>query len=227
MHDMFKPFFSAAKTCAVGLLVITGSSPAAAQPATTSSNAQEAGGWNVIRVGYDGGIFQQTAAGQWTEFVNDGRTFSFAELNRDDGSAYLYDASRDVRLQIDVDRQMILSAVRSEPLQNLYQITDATAGAVSGDQGAFGGINGHNLIHAFYDGGVFASADQGEWFEEVDDGRVFEFVEVQRDGWAVYLYDPSRDVRIQLDVHGQRILSAVGNEPWGVLYTMTRARIPE
>ena len=76
--------------------------PGFAQPAQAQANAQGVNGWNVIRATFDGGVFQQTAPGQWTEFGNSGQNFYFEERNRDDWSVYLHDVSRDISIQIDI-----------------------------------------------------------------------------------------------------------------------------
>jgi hypothetical protein len=195
-----------------------------AQPANAEVNAEGVNGWNVIRATFDGGLFQQTSTGQWTEFGNSGQNFYFEERSRDAWSVYLHDVSRDMSLQIDIYRQMISYGYGDAPRQDLYQITSSTPGTVSSNRLAASGINGFNVIRANYDGGLFQLSGGGDWIEVTDDGRTYRFSETQRDEWSAYMYDASRDIHIQIDIYRQMITIADGSEPRRDLYQITSAR---
>lgn len=197
--------------------------PGHAQPANAAVNAQGVNGWNVIRASFDRGVFQQTAPGQWTEFGNGGRNFFFEERNRDDWSVYLHDGSRDMSIQIDIHREMISFSQSDGPRNDLYQITSSAAGLMNSNPLAAQGINGFNVIRANYYGGLFQLIGNSDWIEVTDDAETYRFSETQRDDWSVYMYDASRDIRLQIDIHRQMVTIAVGNEPLHDLYPITSA----
>jgi hypothetical protein len=201
--------------------------PGFAQPAQAQANAQGVNGWNVIRATFDGGVFQQTAPGQWTEFGNSGQNFYFEERNRDDWSVYLHDVSRDISIQIDIFRNWISYAQGSGQRTDLYQITSSAAGSntspANNNPLAAQGINGFNVIRANYDGGLFQLMGGDEWIEVTDDAHTYRFRETQRDDWSVYMFDASRNVHLQIDIHRQMITLADGDGPHRNLYSIVSA----
>lgn len=85
-------------------------------------------------------------------------------------------------------------------------------------------VNGYNVSQVFHSGGSFSQAGGGQWEELNDQGRVtFRFQEQARDEWSVYLYDASRNVSLQLDLHRRQVLYGLGNAPKGPLYAITNA----
>lgn len=220
-------FFARTKSVFATMLAIGMLSIPAIQPVAAQSAAQQVkvvNGWNVVRATHDSGFFQRTSPGQWTEFHDSGASFTFEERNRDEWSVYMYDASRNVWLQIDLHRNMISAGTGDEPRIDIYTITESTAGAVTGNPLADSGITGPNVIRADYNGGLFQSTGNRDWLEVTDDGRTFRFREQNRDAWSVYLYDASRDVRLQIDIYRQMITIADGNGPMRDLYAITSAR---
>lgn len=112
--------------CIAALSIATGSTtPAQAQPSNAAVNAQGVNGWNVIRANYDGGLFQLMGNDEWVEVTDDGEAYRFRETQRDEWSVYMFDASRNIRLQIDIHRQMTTVAGGGESLHDLYPITSA------------------------------------------------------------------------------------------------------
>jgi membrane-bound inhibitor of C-type lysozyme len=92
------------------------------------AQASTANGYNATVVYYEpAGSFRQTNEGQWLEQNTEG-SFSFVETLRDEWSVYLYDASRNVRIQLDLFRMLVLYAAGDAPMQPLYQISGADAG---------------------------------------------------------------------------------------------------
>jgi hypothetical protein len=85
-------------------------------------------GRNVISVGLQTGQIRMTGQNTWVEQGNDGGQFNFVEDNRDDWSVYLSDASRGVRLQIDIHRKLVLYADGGAPnMRPLYPIVSMSA----------------------------------------------------------------------------------------------------
>lgn len=209
---------------AFGILATTAIQPAVAQPASAVQDVKEVNGWNVVRAAHDSGFFQRTSPGQWTEFHNSGATYTFEERNRDAWSVYMYDASRNVWLQVDLHRNMVSAGTGNQERIDIYAITGSTAGAVTGNPLVDSGFTGSNLLRANFDRGLFQSIGNQEWIELGDSGAVFRFRETNRDEWSVYLFDASRTIGIQIDIHSQMIRVQQGNGPWGNLYAITSAR---
>ncbi len=98
------------------------------QPSPPVTRSAAVNGHNVVQVSHSGGIFTDVGNGRWTEADNGGRVgFHFQEQNRDDWSVYLYDRSRNVSIQLDLHRRMILYGVGNAPKSNLYAITGSSA----------------------------------------------------------------------------------------------------
>ena len=90
--------------------------------------------------------------------------------------------------------------------------------------GRFGAANGYNVAQVQFDGGMFTWTGAKTWVEGGAHGSPrFQFQERNRDAWSVYLYDQSRDVKIQLDLHRGKVLYGQGNSGMSDLYTITSA----
>jgi hypothetical protein len=86
--------------------------------------------------------------------------------------------------------------------------------------------DGRNVGLALHSGGGFLHVGNGRWHEFDSTGRVtYYFQEQARDAWSVYLFDASRNVALQLDLHRKKILYGVGTAATTDLYTMTLATI--
>jgi len=172
-------------------------------------------GRNVNRVQVDQGTFRQVGTRSWIEQNQYGQqVFSFQETHRDDWSVYLYDASRNVRLQLDMHRKIVGYSDGNNPrTRDLYRIT---AGSSK--------INGWLVRKVKFNKGAFVYQGGKRWVETGKHHRVrFNFTEVARDDWSVYLVDYSRDVHIQLDLHTRKIMYHTGNNPSTPLYRIARA----
>lgn len=94
---------------------------------------------------------------------------------------------------------------------------------------AFPNVSGFDAKTVEYANGFFTQSGTsaqgvGLWYEAANtSGNSFDFVEVARDEWSVYLKDPSRDVRIQLDMWRGEILYASGNAEMRPLYDIIGA----
>lgn len=95
---------------------------------TPSSGPATVNGFSVGQVLHPGGSFTNTRGVQWQEADAQGRvTFHFREESRDEGSVYLFDASRNVSLQLDLHRRQVLYGLGTEPKTVLYPITQSSA----------------------------------------------------------------------------------------------------
>ncbi|GAB2184498.1 MliC family protein [Roseibium sp. LAB1] len=118
-----RPYPGIYEVCGVGSLV---QNPVPQQPSGQPSAASGLNGRNVGVVRHSGGSFTHVGNGQWQEADVYGTVnFYFQEFGRDDWSVYLHDSSRNVTLQLDLHRRMILYAQGDAPRSDLYAITDA------------------------------------------------------------------------------------------------------
>jgi len=181
-----------------------------AEPAMAQSGVN---GRNVTIVMTREANFYLRPSGRWVEVSNSSNArFSFAEENRDDWSVYLVDRSRGVRLQLDLHRGQIFYSDTGNPNRRpLYGITGSSAR-----------VDGYNAISVNYPGGFFRLGGGKQWVEVNQNGR-YQFVEENRDEWSVYLYDRSREVRIQLDLYRKEIFISSPGQNRTVLYRVTAA----
>lgn len=90
---------------------------------------------------------------------------------------------------------------------------------INGTAPLLGGINGYNVQVVMHSTGAFVQLNSTDWVENSADAY-FTFKEVNRDDWSVYLYDSSRDVSIQLDLHRNEVIYTDAQTNF-VLYTIT------
>lgn len=147
-----------------------------------------------------GGYFQ-TGPGSWKEVDANGSTsHTFNEANRDDWSIYLHDPGRNVDIQIDLFRNKIVYSDASNAGFDLYDVQSAVNVNGLTVQRATFGRNGDQF-------GTFSQTSAGRWKETNVQGELrFEFDEVGRDDWSVYLLDSSRGVTIQIDLYRGMII---------------------
>ncbi|WP_299814877.1 MliC family protein [uncultured Roseibium sp.] len=115
-----------------------------------------------------------------------------------------------------------------KPYQTIYQVCaprqSASNRPVTNSAPAQSQVNGYNASQVFHSGGSFSQAGGGQWEELNDQGRVaFRFQEQNRDEWSVYLFDASRNVSLQLDLHRKQVLYGIGNQGKTPLYAITNA----
>ena len=86
-------------------------------------------------------------------------------------------------------------------------------------------VNGYNVryVQSGFNGvrtGTFLQTDKKEWLERSKEQNkiTFKFTETNRDEWSVYLYDPTRNVRLQLDLWTKKIYYSDSNTPRRELY---------
>lgn len=193
------------------------------------SSASQPTGWlaNHVEYGSDPktieGSFRQVGTTDWSEDKTDGKTaFRFSETGRDDSSVYLLDSSRNVRIQLDLSRSIVLCQSGNEKQQELYKVISASAK-----------VNGWLVNEVDYVAGGTAIAgslrqtDSHTWIEEnsIDGKSSFQFTETGRDDWSVYLKDSSRNVSLQLNLFEGAIFYSDAKNPRRQLYTIGRADV--
>lgn len=171
------------------------------------------------------GVFKQIGEKRWTEDDAKGVTvFTYEETSRDEWSVYLYDKARRVRLQLDMHRMIVRYGDRRTKMRDQYSIVTASEK-----------LNGWlvNKVDFSTKGpaisGTFRQSGAKTWAEDgvVGGHNRFEFHERARDDWSVYLYDKSRDVNVQLDLHTREIYFSVGKKKRAKLYTIRHSdRLP-
>ena len=92
--------------------------------AQSQSNAAPTG-YTLMLAGFDGGRFMRGRDGQWHEQGENGGEFTFMETSATEDRVFLHDASRDVRLILDLGMNQIYYAGPGEEYRALYAITAA------------------------------------------------------------------------------------------------------
>ncbi|WP_319531550.1 MliC family protein [uncultured Cohaesibacter sp.] len=97
-------------------------------PEPTSPMPVGVDGYSVSQVFHSAGSFSDAGGGNWEELNDQGRvSFRFVERGRNDTSVFLYDASRSVSIQLDLQSGQILYAEGDGPKRQIYTITNAIA----------------------------------------------------------------------------------------------------
>lgn len=179
-------------------------------------HAAPVNGRNVNVVKTSQATFRQISRTNWVEQNAAGkRVFSFKETQRDAWSVYLHDASRNVRLQLDMHRKMVgYSDANNPKKRDLYRITSGSSK-----------LSGWLVKQVKFNNGAFIYKGNKRWIETGANNQTrFNFTEVARDDWSVYLKDRSRNVNIQLDLHTRKIMYNAGNNPRTPLYNIIKSR---
>jgi len=83
--------------------------------------------------------------------------------------------------------------------------------------------NGRNVNKVTHASGSFNENTPGKWLEMAPNNGRYKFEETNRDDWSVYLFDKSRDISIQLDLHDKKIYIYWERPGRRVLYNITGA----
>jgi len=79
---------------------------------------------NVTLVYHKNGKFKQTGPTTWAEIGNNGATFAFTEVRRDENTIYLEDKSRGVQIQLDHANKKIKYGGIGKDVNDLYSIAE-------------------------------------------------------------------------------------------------------
>jgi len=180
-----------------------------------SSDPKALNGYNVTRVFYDkpagsvfkNGGFVQLNSHQWSENNEDG-SFIFEEIGRDDWSVFLSDAGRGVGIQLDLSTKEVKYSDANISSALLYAITDPQPEK----------INAWVMREVINDFASFLQTNAYVWVESKPDGSQYTYSEIGRDEWSSFLYDASRNVYIQLDLHKSKIFYSVGDQSYNLEY---------
>ncbi len=169
------------------------------------------------------GAYEQRNPKQWVEVNAQNKvTFTFEETHRDAWSVYLHDASRNVSLQLDLHRKIIIYSDATPNKFDLYRILSAK------DNNAY--LVNEVSIQSF-DGrplGIYRQTGEKFWIEyDKNENARFRFKETARDIWSVYLLDDSRNVKIQLDLHRKMIIYSDANTTRTDLYALNNVKLFE
>lgn len=212
---------------AIGLAILQ--LPAASAEPSSATPPPSVNGRNVnlVSFGRDGkvlGTYRQISRTNWQEAgANGSKPFNFREVNRDDWSVYLTDDSRKVNIQIDLHTKKIMYSDAGKPTpRELYQVMDPNAKTTGwlASSVDFSELNGSKAL------GSYSNVARGKWAELNAAGKnTFNFEEVGRDDWSVYLEDRSRNVSIQLDLHTRKVMyQTIGKNDRRALYSITQAK---
>ncbi len=87
-------------------------------------------------------------------------------------------------------------------------------------------VNGKNVTRVIYGNadselGSFVQAEEHIWIEKnLENQPCFQFNQLFRDEWSAYLFDPARNVSIQLDLWKQKVLYKSGTSAYSDLYAI-------
>ena len=172
------------------------------QAATNGYNA------NVVNYQYGGrpASYHQVDAKTWEERGPGGKKRIFQETHRDQWSIYLYDAPQKTSLQLDLHRKKVGYRDSNNPTQrDIYNITSASSK-----------LSGWLVKRVTFNRGAFIYRGGKQWVETGANGRVrFNFTEMGRDDWSVYIKDASRNVSVQIDLHTRKINTG-NNSPYTI-----------
>ncbi len=88
------------------------------------------------------------------------------------------------------------------------------------------GVTGFNLLVAEYPGGKFEKWEGNSWREYTRSG-IFNFVEQARGETTVMLFDPSRNVYIELDVVNREVRYGEAGQQFQLLYQITNMTVED
>ncbi len=180
-------------------------------------------GYNVTYVDFSQngkriGRFIEALDKNWMELQDNGKRFNFTELNRDEWSVYLKDASRNVFIQLDLHTKEIYYGQGSFANKSpIYAISNVSR-KVNGRMATGATYTNQNKV------GKFVQTGADKWLETNVDGTKYSFTETGRDDWSVYMKDASRNVAIQLDYHTMEVKYGKIGAKKTVLYKITGAK---
>jgi hypothetical protein len=175
-------------------------------------------GRNVTQIIYSNGSqalgrFEQTGVNQWIEYSDHNNSqFNFIERSRDDWSVYLFDASRDVAIQLDLHRKKVIYSQGNLAAVDIYNISGSRNNAYVKNRND---RHRHNTpppaaVSLLRDSASYTLADNSimvlerrgpsNWIEySPQDNEIYQYNEVGRSGSSIYLFDAASN--IQAEIH--------------------------
>lgn len=201
------------------LLVVLMALGGLAQPAAADHNVN---GWSLtwVQAGQGGSkvsVYRKIGDKLWQEVPSSsgGGIYSFEETSRDAASVYLRDSSRGVDLHIDLAAGKVRYRDANSSWRDLYDVLGTSAQA-----------SGWNVRHVSYGqggrtSGEYCQTGHKAWREIGD--NTYNFNEVERDDFSVFLNDPSRNVDIQIDLKAGKVRYRDADSSWRELYDVLSA----
>ena len=93
------------------------------------SGTAQVTGRNVTFVGFTDGSFAQNSDGTWKQQTHSD-LFSLRETKRDESSVYLFDASRNASIQLDITKKEVYISADKPQKEKLCDVTEALDGPV-------------------------------------------------------------------------------------------------
>lgn len=189
-------------------------------------------GFTIKTVKHASGTFHQdNTSKKWIEEGRQGQQNTFAEEKRDKMSIILYDAGRDTRLRIDLQKRQILLAEgrRLSPLYDIVSFSTAAkpapraASAPKAAASTGSGVSGLTLKTATYAGGLFRQDGPNQWIEENEKGPSHAFVEEKRDATSVTVLEPRSSKRVLIDLKKQQMFISSKEASYTPLYAIKTA----
>lgn len=117
----------------LGCMMLAAISPIGLIAPLAAQASEEVKGTNVTRITFGpGAVMSQVGPGQWQEYDPSGRpNFRFEERSRDEWSVYLYDASRNMRVQVDLFTRTVAMVDEVGTRTVFAQITGSSAAPVT------------------------------------------------------------------------------------------------
>lgn len=130
------------------------------------------------------------------------------------------------RIPIGDAKDSLTGKLESGNLQLAKEVVEmAHRSPLNSDSNGSRGVSGFNVESVYHSEGSFVNRGDGYWSERDANGNTkFNFREVNRTEYSVYLNDRSRDVTIQLDLPNQKIFYTEGNRSTIGLYDITSAQ---
>ncbi|MGB0929350.1 MAG: DUF7452 domain-containing protein [Chitinophagales bacterium] len=186
---------------------------------------------NHVEFGTNGrnlGTYKQVGEKAWVEMgtARGASSFRFEEVKRDQWSVYLQDLTRSTYIQLDLRNKKVLYGGKAEQAKRpIYDILSASDNPPTKPQQPEGKpslelVNGKNVNYVEFGRnngklGVYRQFSAKMWKEiaAAKGGNNYEFREMNRDEWSVYLKDESRGVSIQLDLHTKKVMYSDPRSP--------------
>ncbi|MCC6604754.1 MAG: hypothetical protein IT327_16210, partial [Anaerolineae bacterium] len=158
------------------------------------------------------GEFRQTGEKLWVEFGKGGvARFHFVETLRDEWSVYLHDQSRNVGLQLDFWRKMVVYSDATPQQFDLYPITFGAALSGTADlTPSLTGKTANRIDFGTAEGQILGYLKKNslyEWVElGLDQKERFYFTETKSHKGVVVLFDVARSVTLELHLRSKKII---------------------
>lgn len=188
-------------------------------------------GRNVTQITYSTGTyamgrFEQTHNNQWVEYSDHNNSrFDFLERTRDDWSVYLYDASRDVYIQLDLHRKKVIYRQGNQAAVDIYNIIGSNNNEYARQrydrhnpvpQPVVESLIRDSVSYTLADHSIMVLERKGpsSWIEySPQDNEIYHYEEVNRSDTTVYLLDEANHFQAEIDFKQNIVVFTRANGP--------------